>query len=50
MNYLFQAVETPVSSIKDTTSSSSRIHSPLSSDGGSYPQELIDNFALNVHR
>ena len=50
MIFFFLAVGTPVSSIKDTTSSSSRTHSPISSDGGSYPQELIDNFALNVHR
>ena len=37
-------------SIKDTASSGSPSHSPISSEGGSFPQELIDNFALNLHR
>ena len=32
------------------TSSSSNCQSPTSSEGGSFPQELIDNFALNMHR
>ena len=32
------------------SSSGSRSHTPDSSVGGSYPQELIDNFALNLHR
>ena len=36
--------------LKDNASSGSRSHSPISSEGGSYPQELIDNFALNLHR
>ena len=36
--------------LKDNASSGSRSHSPLSSEGGSYPQELIDNFALTLHR
>ncbi len=37
---------------QDTLSSdSSPCRSPVSSDGGgSYPQELMDNFALNMHR
>ena len=35
----------------DTHSSSSTgCLSPMSSEGGIYPQELMDNFALNLHR
>ena len=35
----------------DTHSSSSTgCLSPMSSEGGVYPQELMDNFALNLHR
>ena len=35
----------------DTLSSSSTgCLSPMSSEGGVYPQELMDNFALNLHR
>ena len=35
----------------DTLSSSSTgCISPLSSEGGVYPQELMENFALNLHR
>lgn len=34
----------------DTLSSASTNHSPVSSEGGIFPQELIDNFALNMHR
>lgn len=35
----------------DTHSSSSTgCISPMSSEGGVYPQELMDNFALNLHR
>ena len=30
--------------------SGSGSRSPSSSEGGSFPQELIDNFALNLHR
>ncbi len=43
-------VATPVSTKEGTTSSGSTCHSPASSEGGSFPQELIDNFALNMHR
>lgn len=44
-------VTTPVS-LKggNNTSSSSNCQSPTSSEGGTFPQELIDNFALNLHR
>ena len=35
----------------DTLSSASTTcHSPVSSEGGVYPQELVENFALNLHR
>ena len=34
----------------DTLSSASTSHSPVSSEGGVFPQELVDNFALNMHR
>ncbi|TRY80317.1 hypothetical protein TCAL_11740 [Tigriopus californicus] len=34
----------------DTLSSASGCQSPISSEGGMYPQELVDNFALNLHR
>ena len=32
------------------SSSSTACISPMSSEGGVYPQELMDNFALNLHR
>eukprot|EP00095_Tigriopus_kingsejongensis_P009030 maker-scaffold458_size165745-snap-gene-0.19 protein:Tk09030 transcript:maker-scaffold458_size165745-snap-gene-0.19-mRNA-1 annotation:"hypothetical protein BRAFLDRAFT_123347" len=35
---------------EDTLSSASGCQSPVSSEGGMYPPELIDNFALNLHR
>ena len=42
---------TPVSLKGYTTGSGSTSQSPTSSEGGgSFPQELIDNFALNLHR
>ena len=35
----------------DTVSNASSCHSPASSEaGGIYPQELVENFALNLHR
>lgn len=41
---------TPPVTRDDTISSASSCHSPASSEGGIYAQELIDNFALNLHR
>jgi hypothetical protein len=35
----------------DTMSNTSTCHSPASSEaGGIYPPELVENFALNLHR
>ena len=51
--FIFSGVATPVSlkGACNTASSGSACPSPVSSDGGgTFPQELIDNFALNLHR
>ena len=51
--FIFSGVATPVSlkGACNTASSGSACPSQVSSDGGgTFPQELIDNFALNLHR
>jgi hypothetical protein len=53
MSLFFSGVATPVSLKRacNTASSGSAFPSPVSSDGGgTFPQELIDNFALNLNR
>ena len=50
--FIFSGVATPVSlkGACNTASSGSACPSPVSSDsGGTFPQELIDNFALNLY-
>lgn len=41
-----------VDALRDETMSSASTNclSPISSEGGMYAQELMDNFALNLHR
>ena len=49
MALITQKIDT-LSVANDEVGAGSNCVSPASSEGGTFPQELIDNFALNLHR
>ena len=49
MALITQKIDT-LSVANDEVGAGSNCASPASSEGGTFPQELIDNFALNLHR